>query len=101
MKADYSSVRIAAFVAFNISLLFSGIAFGQTDTFSDPSVEYTFELPDPHWKMTVKPSATSPNVEYVFGDRRDGHLEVRKLSMTKGGILSDIIKDEEEKLQFR
>ena len=23
--------------------------------------------------MTVKPSATTPNVEYVYGDRTDGH----------------------------
>ena len=101
MKTHHNPLRTAAFVALSISLWFCGHASGQTDAFSDPSVEYTFELPDPRWKMTVKPSATSQNVEYVFGDRRDGHLEVRKLSMTKDGMLSDIIKDEEEKLQFR
>jgi len=50
--------------------------------------------------MTVKPSATSPNVEYVFGDRNDGHLEVRRLKVANNAILADIIRDEEQKLQF-
>jgi hypothetical protein len=50
--------------------------------------------------MTVKPSATSPNVEYVFVDRNDGHLEVRRLKVTKEAPFADIIRDEEQKLQF-
>ena len=87
--------------AFNLAVLLTGSALSQAESFSDPSVDYTFELPNPRWKMTVKPSTTSPNVEYVFGDRRDGHLEVRKIPASSGAILSDLIRDEEEKLQFR
>lgn len=75
-------------------------AFAQTTTFSDSNVEYTFDLPEPTWKMTVKPSAMSPNVEYVYGDRKDGHLEIRKLSVKPGVMLSDTIREEEVKLQF-
>ena len=74
--------------------------FAQTETFSDSNVEYTFDLPEPTWKMTVKPSAISPNVEYVYGDRKDGHLEIRKLSVKPGETLSDTIREEEIKLQF-
>ncbi len=92
--------KIAAGVALCIGVFFSHGASAQDSTFSDSSVDYTFDLPDPRWKMTVKPSATSPNVEYVFGDRRDGHLEVRKLTVPKNASLVDIIRDEEQKLQF-
>ena len=74
--------------------------FAQSDTFSDPNVDYSFDVPDPRWKMTVKPTAASPNVEYVFSDRNDGHLEVRRLTPGKDAILSDVIRDEEQKLQF-
>jgi hypothetical protein len=84
-----------------LCLLFAAAVSAQSDTFSDPNVEYSFELPDARWKLTVKPSATSPNVEYVFGDRSDGHLEVRKMTVAKDALLSDIIRDEEQKLQFR
>lgn len=75
-------------------------AFAQTEIFSDPNVEYTFNLPDAAWKMTVKPSAMSPNVEYVYNDRKDGHLEIRKISIKPGELLSDAIREEEVKLQF-
>lgn len=84
-----------------LCLLCSAAGLGQNNTFSDPNVEYSFDLPDARWKMTVKPSATSPNVEYVFGDRSDGHLEVRRMTVAKDALLTDIIRDEEQKLQFR
>jgi hypothetical protein len=83
-----------------LSLAATVAAFAQTETFSDPNVEYTFNLPDAAWKMTVKPSAMSPNVEYVYNDRKDGHLEIRKLSVKPGELLSDTIREEEVKLQF-
>ncbi len=76
------------------------VAWGQNNIFASPDVEYSFELPDQRWKMTVKPSATTPNVEFVYGDRTDGHLEVRRLNIPARGTLAEVIKDEEQKLQF-
>ena len=81
-------------------LLLAASAFAQSQVFSDENVEYTFGLPEPVWKMTVKPSPTSPNVEYVYGDRMNGYLEIRKLSVKADSLISDVIADEEEKLKF-
>ena len=78
----------------------AGPIAAQDDVFSHPDVVYSFSIPDTRWRMTSKPSATSPNVEYVFGERRDGHLEVRKLTVPKDTILIDVIQDEETKQQF-
>ena len=75
-------------------------ASAQTQLFSDPNVGYSFALPENGWKMTVKPSGTSPNVEYVYNDRLEGHFEVRKLTVAAGAFMPDIIRDEEQKLQF-
>jgi hypothetical protein len=72
----------------------------QTDTFSDPNVDYSFALPDAAWKMISKPSATSPNVEYVYNDRHDAYMTIRKLSVAKDSFMTDVIRDEEQKLQF-
>lgn len=74
--------------------------FGQTGTFSDVNADYTFEIPDAKWKMTSKPSAASPGVEFVFVERNEGHVEVRKLAAGKNALLTDVIRDEEQKLQF-
>ncbi len=82
------------------ALSVGGTVWGQTETFSSPEVEYTFEVPNERWKMTVKPSSTTPNVEFVFGDRNDGHLAVRRVNMPSRGVLSDLIKDEEQRLLF-
>lgn len=76
-------------------------SLAQGVVFNDPSADYSFDLPDVKWKMTVKPSATSPNVAYVYGDRFYGHLEVRKLPVVQSSILTDVIRDEETKVQFR
>lgn len=97
MKSNKFSLPLFVFLA-----LFTAYgAFAQKQTFNDVNAEYTFDLPDAAWKMTVKPSAISPNVEYVYNDRRDGHLEVRKLALKSGDLLSDLIREEEQKLQFQ
>ena len=87
-----------------VALLFASAisTVAQGEAFSDPNVDYTFELPDAKWKMTGKPSATSPNVVYVFVDRADASLDVRKVTVPKDTLLTDVIhQDEEKKLQFR
>ncbi len=97
MKRQYFSIYILLAIIF----VFSAVGFGQDETFSDPNADYTFKLPDAKWIMTTKPSTTSPNVEYVFGDRSNGHLEIRKLSVQKTELLTDLVHNsEEQKLQF-
>ena len=68
--------------------------------FSDPNVEYTFTVPNDTWKITVKPSEGSPNVEYVYKYRNQGHLEIRKLIVEENELYGDIIRQEEQSLQF-
>jgi hypothetical protein len=93
------SIRIVLFAAF-LGVLSVVSAAAQGAGFTDPNAEYSFDIPDAKWKMTVKPTATSPSVEYVYGDRTDGHVEVRKLTVAKDALLSDVIRTEEQKLQF-
>ncbi len=96
MKSSKFSFLLSAVVG----LFLAVSAFAQNQTFKDVNAGYIFDLPETAWKMTAKPSALSPNVEYVYNDRRDGHLEVRKLPLKSGELLSELIRDEEEKLQF-
>lgn len=87
---------------FSIAVIFAFAfsAFAQTTTFQNENVEYTFDLPNDKWIMVVKPSKLSPNVEYAFGDRSDGHLEIRKINAKSGETISDVLRGEEQKLQF-
>ena len=75
-------------------------AVGQSNAFSDASVDYTFQMPDAKWKV-VKTATTASNPEFVYGDRNDGHLEVRRLSSPAATPMADLIRDQEDKLQFK
>src|SRR6476469_7151149 len=86
--------------ALALAILSATSVYPQSVRFSDPNSDYIFDVPETKWKMTVKPSATSPNVEYVFGDRNDGHLEVRRIKVAKDATIAEIMRDEEQKLQF-
>lgn len=77
-------------------LFLSIAAAAQNKTFSDANVEYTFEIPEANWILTNK----SPNVEYVYNDKKDGHFEVRKITTKSGTMMADVIRDEEQRLQF-
>ena len=96
MNTRFSSALSVLFIL----LAASAATFAQDDTFSDPTVDYTFTLPNEQWKQTARPSATSPNVEYVYGDRNLGHLEVRRLTVDKNSLTTDAIHEEEDKLRF-
>jgi hypothetical protein len=82
-----------------IALLGAVAGFAQTSTFSDSAVDYTFEIPDTRWKMTVKPTAKE-DLEYVFVERNEGHLEIRKLNYPATKGMHEILRDEETKLRF-
>jgi hypothetical protein len=97
MKFNKESVVFSVVVA--LLMVLSAAAQAK---FTDPNVAYEFELPNDEWKLTVKPSATSPNVEYVHGGyRAEGHLEIRRIQVTTGTVLAEVVKAEGVKLQFR
>lgn len=83
-----------------IILMTAFSAFAQKD-FDNPNVEYTFTLPSDDWKMTVEPSEYSPNVEFVYKFKKDGHLEIRKMKVDKTTLFGEMIREEEHKLQFK
>jgi hypothetical protein len=74
-------------------------AFAQANNFSDPGIEFSFEIPNAKWKQVG--STSSGNVEMVYVDRNDGHLEIRKVTSPRNTPMADVIKDQEDKLQFR
>ena len=80
-------------------LFLAGSALGQSWSWSDPNVDYSFDLPEVKWKITVKPNATSQKCEFVYGDRRDGLLEVRSINVQRGDTINEIISNDEQKHQ--
>ena len=76
--------------------LFAGFAASQTRSFNESGLEYTFEIPNDQWKLVSR----TPHTNLVFGTSREGDLEIRKITAPSSKLIGDIMKDEEQKLQF-
>ncbi len=92
MNGHYKKLLVIAIV---VSSLAASAASQNRTTFSDPTVEFTFEVPDDRWKIVGK----AP-VNLVYTTANDGDLEIRKLTLSANRPLGELMKSEEEKLQF-
>ena len=71
------------------------------ESFTDPNVEYELDLPNTTWKATVRPDGVHQHVEFVYGDRMDGHLRVRKEVVKQDEKPADIAhRDADLKLRY-
>jgi hypothetical protein len=82
-----------------LALMVSAVAAQQT--YSNDKVEYTFDLPSPTWRTIVDPDAAHEHPEFVFGDRLDGYLTIRKEVVDAGTTPSQLARsDQDLKLRF-
>ena len=68
--------RILAFALVLIAL--TGHHALAQQTYTHDKVEYTFEIPSPTWRVILEPDAAHEHPEFVYGDRLDGYLTIRK-----------------------
>ncbi|HEU0251963.1 MAG TPA: hypothetical protein VFR12_02950 [Pyrinomonadaceae bacterium] len=91
--------RIVAFALVLVALM-APVALAQ-QLYSHDKVDYTFELPSAMWKAILEPDATHDHPEFVFGDRLDGHLTIRKEIVDAGTSPSEVAqKDADLKLRY-
>ena len=78
--------RLISFVAGAGLLALCVTAFAQTQTYDDKAGGYTLELPSPTWRAIARPDSEHEHTEFVYGDRSDGYLRIRKeLEVREGG----------------
>ena len=90
--------RILAFSLVLLALA-APVALAQ-QTYTHDQVDYTFEIPSSNWKSIVEPDA-SHQPEFVYGDRLDGYLQIRKEVVDAGttpGVLAQ--RDQDLRLRF-
>jgi len=46
--------------------------------YTHDQLEYSFELPSTTWRSISEPDAAHEHIEFVYGDRLDGYLQIRK-----------------------
>ena len=74
---------------------------GAQQVFTNDKIEYTIELPSATWRVISEPDAAHEHVQFVYGDRLDGYLQIRKEVVDAGTTASDIARrDREQKFRF-
>jgi hypothetical protein len=69
--------------------------------YTNDRVDYSFELPSPVWKAIIEPDAAHEHPEFVFGDRLDGYLTIRKEIVDAGTTPGELARrDQDLKLRF-
>jgi hypothetical protein len=89
---------IAFFVLTLIAV--SGTAAAQASYTSEQD-DYTLELPSDVWRAISEPDAAHEHAEYVYGDRLNGYLQIRKEVVDAGTSPSDLAhRDRDQKFRF-
>jgi hypothetical protein len=87
------------FALFVIAAAFSMAAAQQV--YTNDQVEYILELPSPQWRVISEPDAGLERAEFVYGDRLEGYLRIRKEAVDAGTSPSDLARrDLDQKLRF-
>lgn len=87
-------------VSFVLVVLLMQVVSAQ-QTYTHEQVDYTFELPSTMWRAIIEPDAAHEHPEFVFGDRLDGHLTIRKEIVDAGTSASQLAqRDADLKLRF-
>src|SRR6185295_4347242 len=89
--------RILAFLLVLIALA-APVALAQ-QTYTHDQVEYSFEIPSPNWKSILEPDA-SHQPEFVYGDRLDGYLQIRK-EVVDAGTTPALLAQRDQDLRLR
>ena len=91
--------RILVF-ALVLMALTAPVALAQ-QTYTHEKVEYTFEIPSPNWRSILEPDAAHEHPEFVYGDRLDGYLTIRKEVVDAGTTPAELARrDQDLKLRF-
>jgi hypothetical protein len=89
--------KAAAVLVVLLAFMTVGIA---QQVYTNDRLEYTFELPSPTWREITESDARH-GVELIYGDRLDGHLQIRKEVVEAGTSPSALAqRDQDLKLRF-
>ena len=85
-------------LAFIIALASTAAIAQQTFT----STDYTLELPSAKWRVMQEPDSLHEHAEFIYGDRNDGYLRIRKEVVEANTTASDLShRDQDQKLRFQ
>ena len=86
-------------------LMFSALPFAgalaQEHTYTSPKVDYVVSLPSPVWRLVGEPDEIHQHTEFIYGDRFDGYLRIRKEALPDGTTVRDFgLQDQDQRERY-
>jgi hypothetical protein len=79
----------------------SAVAVSAQETLVSDQGEYSIELPSGQWRSISEPETARERAEFVYGDRMDGFLQIRKEIVDAGTSPADVaLRDQDQKLRY-
>lgn len=79
----------------------SSNVLAQGHSYSSGKVDYTVDFPSTVWRLITEPDELHQHAEFVFGDRNDGYLRIRKEALDEGLTVREFgRRDQEQKVRF-
>ncbi len=71
------------------------------EVFTSDKIDYTLELPSATWRIISGSDAAHEHVEFVYGDKLQGYLQIRKEVVAAGTAAADLARsDRDQKFRF-
>jgi hypothetical protein len=87
------------------SVVSAALVFAAGDSLAQQTYkasDYTLELPSEQWRILTNAESAQQPAEFVYGDRNNGYLRIRKEILEPGLTASDLCRrDQDQKLHFQ
>lgn len=73
----------------------------QDYSYTSPKGEFSVEFPSPMWKKVGEPDDVHQHTEFIYGERSDGYLRIRKEALDQGVSVQEFARrDQDERTRF-
>jgi hypothetical protein len=94
--------RLLTIATLALAFCATGARAQDAQTYTTDKMEYALDLPNATWRAVPRADNMREHVEFVYGDRGDGLLRIRKEVVDDGAKLEDLARrDQDNKLRFQ
>ena len=100
MRSSITFLGLFLIATFGASGALRGVS-AQEHSYSSSKVGYAVDFPSPTWRLVDEPDELSQHTEFVYGDRVDGYLRIRKEALEPGVDVKEFARrDMDQKTRY-
>ncbi|MDT7604515.1 MAG: hypothetical protein QOF61_2512 [Acidobacteriota bacterium] len=74
----------------------------EAQTYTSDKLDYVLDLPNATWRAVARADSEHEHIDFIYGDRSDGLLRIRKEVVEEGTSPADLARrDQDNKLRFQ